>query len=101
MSTRTVSLSIPVPGPRVRWLAVGLSAGLLVAAIASPAFSPRSIRAVDPATTPEHTISVAGTGTVTISPDTADLRLGVTVTAKTVKAARSTAAASTSPRPRR
>jgi uncharacterized protein YggE len=36
-----------------------------------------------------RTISVTGTGRVTIAPDVADLRLGVTITAKTVEAARS------------
>ena len=95
MSTRSVSVSIPLPGPAgVRWLAVGLAAGLLAASIASPAFSPRSLLAADPGTTPEHTISVSGTGRVILSPDTADLRLGVSATAKTVKDARAAAAKS-------
>lgn len=43
-------------------------------------------------TTPEHTISVSGTGTVTISPDIADLRLGVMAQRKTVAEARAAAA---------
>lgn len=94
MSSRTVSVSIPLPGPRARWLAAGLSAGLIIAAIAGPAFAPRPILAVDPSTTTEHTISVSGTGTVTVSPDIADLRLGVSVTSSTVKAARASAAKS-------
>ena len=40
---------------------------------------------------PSHprTISVSGTGRVTVAPDVADLRLGVTITAKTVESARS------------
>ena len=88
MTPPTSSVSIPVPSPRARWAAIGLAAGLLVALIAGPALSPRSIRAVDPATPAEHTISVDGTGRVIISPDIADLRLGVTITAKTVKDAR-------------
>ena len=38
---------------------------------------------------PTRTISVSGTGRVTVAPDVADLRLGVTITAKTVESARS------------
>jgi uncharacterized protein YggE len=38
---------------------------------------------------PPRTISVSGTGRVGVTPDLADLRLGVTITAKTVEAARS------------
>jgi uncharacterized protein YggE len=90
MSTTTISIRLP--GTRARWLAAGLATGLLVAAIASPAFAPRSILAVDPATAPEHTISVNGTGRVVISPDIADLQLGVSVTRPTVNAARQIAA---------
>jgi len=88
MSTSSITVSIPVPGPRVRWAAAGLATGLLITAIASPAFVPRPILATDPAMPAEHTLSVSGTGRVVISPDTADLRLGVTTTAKTVVAAR-------------
>ena len=55
----------------------------------APAFAPRPILGVDASgTAPEHTISVTGTGRVVISPDIADLRLGVMVTKPTVKAAR-------------
>ena len=84
----TSSISIPFPGTRARWIAVGLATGLLVAAIASPAFTPRTSLANDPGTATEHTISVNGSGRVVISPDIADLRLGVSITAATVKAAR-------------
>ena len=42
-----------------------------------------------PDTPQPRTISVSGTGRVTVTPDVADLRLGVTITAKTVEAARS------------
>lgn len=92
MSTQTISIPVPLVLSRARWVALGLAAGLAVALIASPAFSPRQILAADPATPAEHTISVAGMGRVIISPDTADLRLGVLVTAKTVKDARARAA---------
>jgi uncharacterized protein len=92
MSTTTITL--PLPGSRARWVALGLATGALVAAVASPAFAPRPILGVDPNGTPaEHTISVTGTGRVVISPDVADLRVGVLVTKSTVKAARETAAA--------
>jgi uncharacterized protein YggE len=90
MSTTTISVHLP--GTRARWLAAGLATGLLVAAIASPAFAPRPILAVDPAIAPEHTISVSGTGRVVVSPDIADLQLGVSVTRPTVNAAREVAA---------
>ncbi len=90
MPTSTLDLSIPIPGTRVRWLAAGLAVGLLAAAITGPALAPRQLLATDPPTATEHTISVTGTGRVVISPDIADLRLGVMVTAKTVKAARAT-----------
>jgi uncharacterized protein YggE len=92
---RTISIPLPMPGARGRWLAVGLAAGLLVAGLASPLFSAPRILAANPTpTSNEHTISVSGTGEVTLSPDTADLRLGVNVTATSVKAARATAAKS-------
>jgi uncharacterized protein YggE len=94
MSTSSITVSIPVPGPRVRWAAAGIATGLLVAVIAGPAFVPRPILAIDPATPGEHTISVSGTGRVVLTPDIADLRLGVTTTAKTVKEARDANAAS-------
>lgn len=91
---RSITISIPSPSQRARWLAVGLAVGMLSAAVASPAFAPRPALAVDPALTPEHMISVSGTGRVVVSPDIADLRLGVMVTKPTVKAARAAAAAS-------
>jgi hypothetical protein len=92
MSTRTITIPVPSFTARARWLALGLAAGLAVAAIASPALAPRQIFAADPAAAAEHTISVAGAGRVILSPDTADLRLGVFATAKTVKDARASAA---------
>jgi len=89
----TTTITLPVPGSRARWLALGLAAGALVAAIASPAFAPRPIYGLDAnGNAPEHTISVTGTGRVVISPDVADLRVGVSVTKPTVRIARETAA---------
>lgn len=46
-----------------------------------------------PESTP-RTISVSGTGRVSVEPDLADLRLGVSVTTRTVEQARATSAAS-------
>ena len=90
MPPTTITLTLPTE--RLRWLGIGLAVGL-VAAIASPVFAPRTALAADD-TKPEHTISVSGTGRVVISPDIADLRLGVSVTKPTVKAARAAAAES-------
>lgn len=95
MSSRTSSVPVPAPTSRAGWLAAGLALGLLGAVLAGPLLSVRPILATNPTgTTPEHTISVSGTGRIVVSPDTADLRLGVTATARTVKAARSAAATS-------
>ncbi|HLX33707.1 MAG TPA: SIMPL domain-containing protein [Candidatus Limnocylindrales bacterium] len=94
LSPRTVSISLPVPSARSAWLAAGIALGLLTAILAGPLLAARSGLAVDTtgSTTPEHTITVSGTGSVIISPDIADLRLGVVSTASTVKAARQAAA---------
>lgn len=88
-----ITVTFRLPGPRVRWTAAGLITGLLVAAtIAGPALSPRSSLAAGATSDNEHTITVTGSGTVVVSPDIADVRLGVVVTKPTVKAARETAA---------
>ncbi|HEY2915602.1 MAG TPA: SIMPL domain-containing protein [Candidatus Limnocylindrales bacterium] len=94
MSDRTVSITLPLPSHAgLRWLAIGLATGLLAAVVASPLLSAPRLLAANPApTADEHTISVTGTGKVTLSPDTADLRLGVLVTAASVKDARNQAA---------
>lgn len=90
MPSTTVALTLP--DSRARWLAGGLALGLLTAAFVGPALGPRSALGADPAVPPEHTISVTGTGRVIVSPDIADLRLGVSVSRPTVKAARTAAA---------
>jgi hypothetical protein len=84
-------MTLPIPGTRAGWLAIGLAGGLLAAVIARPAIGPSPALAADP-TTPEHTISVSGTGSVLVSPDLADLRIGVSITRPTVEEARATAA---------
>lgn len=92
MRTSTITLKFPLPGPRARWIAAGLAIGLLTAAISSPAFAPRPTLGADPSAQPEDTITVTGIGRIVVSPDIADLRLGVSATEPTVKAARAAAA---------
>lgn len=94
MSSRTISIPLRLPASRVGWLATGLAVGMLAAVLAGPLLSARRILAVDPTSANEHTIAVSGTGHIVLTPDIADLRLGVSSTAKTVKAARSAAATS-------
>lgn len=60
---------------RTRWLAGGVAAGVLGAMLASASIAP--VAAQDP-TTPQHTLSVSGTGTVSVKPDVADVTVGVT-----------------------
>jgi uncharacterized protein YggE len=86
-------IAINLPSSAVRWLAVGAGIGLLVALAGAPALTPHTALAVDPTTTPEHTITVTGTGRVTLTPNIADLRLGVNITRPTANAARDDAAA--------
>ena len=75
MSSRTISIPVPVPGSRTGWLATGLALGAFAAILAGPLLQTRHALAVDPtSTTPEHTISVSGTGHIVLSPDTADRR---------------------------
>jgi uncharacterized protein YggE len=88
-----ITLTLRLPGSRARWLAAGLAAGLLAASIASPLFAPHRTLAADPTTPAQHTIAVTGLGKVVIAPDVADLRIGVSFTRPTVKAARADAAA--------
>ncbi len=86
----TKTITLPSSRPLVFLTAVGLIA---LAIIAAPMLSgaPRAVRAAD-ATNGEHTISVTGTGKVTVKPDVADVNLGVTTQANTAKAARDDAA---------
>jgi uncharacterized protein len=88
-----ITLTLRLPDSRARWLAAGLAAGLLAASIAAPLLAPRAALAVDPAAPAPRTIAVTGVGTVVTAPDIADLRLGVSFTRPTVKAARADAAA--------
>jgi hypothetical protein len=93
MSPRTVSITLPLPSGRAAYLAAGLALGMITAIVAGPLLAARPILATEgTTTTAEHTISVTGTGKVLLSPDIADLRLGVSSTARTVKEARNEAA---------
>ncbi len=78
--------------PRLRWLAAGALAGLALAVAFGPALAPRTARAVDSTTAPEHTISVTGTGRVTTVPDVADVSVGVSLTRATVRDSQAAAA---------
>ncbi len=78
--------------PRLGWLAAGAFAGLALAVAFGPALAMRTAQAVDPATAPEHTISVSGLGRVTTTPDVADVRVGVMITREKVRDAQAAAA---------
>ena len=78
--------------PRLGWLAAGAFAGLALAVAFGPALTMRPARALDPATTPEHTISVGGIGRITTVPDVADVRVGVMITRAKVRDAQAAAA---------
>lgn len=75
-------------------LAVGLAAGPALAGVTSQAQRTYTPVAAAPgtSTTPEHTITVGGTGKVTVIPDMATVRLGVLIQRTTAKAARQDAA---------
>jgi len=86
------SLTGSTARPRLGWLAAGAFAGLALAVAFGPALTLRPARAVDPTTTPEHTISVSGIGRVTTVPDVADVRVGVMFTRAKVRDAQAAAA---------
>ncbi len=80
-----------IAGSRPGWAALGMVAGVALAVVLGPALAPRAARAVD-GTEPDRTINVAGSGTVTLVPDVADLHVGVVIQRPTVKDARAAAA---------
>ena len=67
---------------------VGAVAGLLAGMLVGPTMA-QSETNTNPS---EHTLSVSGTGTVKVTPDVADVQLGVQITRETAKAARDDAA---------
>lgn len=77
-----------------RAIAVTAAASLLIGIIVGPIISGHPTLAADPAGTPEHTVTVSGSGLVSVAPDVADVVLGVSITKPTVAEAQSTAATS-------
>lgn len=73
-------------------LAVGLLAGPVLAGVTAPRPYATPVNAAATDTTPEHTIAVSGVGKVTVIPDMATIRLGVSIERTTAKAARQAAA---------
>ena len=67
---------------------VGAVAGLLAGMLVGPTMA----QSETDTNTNEHTISVTGTGTVKVTPDVADVQLGVQITRETAKSARDDAA---------
>lgn len=84
------------PGPLTlgRIVAVTAALSLLIGIIVGPIIANHSATAADTSGTPEHTITVSGSGDVSVAPDVADVMLGISVTKLTVKDARATAASS-------
>lgn len=79
------------------WMSIAAVAALAVGLIAGPALAgalaPRAYPVTNGIDQPaDHTISVAGSGKVTVTPDMATIRLGVIIEGKTAKAARDAAA---------
>lgn len=76
-----------------RAIALTAAASLLVGIIVGPIIANNHAQGADPTTgTPEHTITVSGSGEISVAPDVADVYLGVSVTKTTAKDARSAAA---------
>jgi uncharacterized protein YggE len=84
------SLKTRVTGSELRsWVALAATAGLAVGIFAGPAMATGPTDSNNPA---EHTISVSGSGKVVLTPDVADVSLGVTVQRDKAAAARDAAA---------
>ena len=75
-------------------LAVTAAFSLLVGIIAGPIIANNHAQGADTSGTPEHTLTVSGSGDVSVAPDVADVMLGISVTKPTVKEARDSAASS-------
>jgi uncharacterized protein len=83
------------PAGAVTWgraLAVTAAAALLLGVIVGPIINNHSAVGADTSGTPEHTVTVTGSGDVSLAPDVADVTLGVSVTKPTVAEAQSAAA---------
>ncbi len=74
-------------------LALTAAASLLVGLVGGPIISGHPAIAADPTTaTPEHLVTVTGSGQVSVAPDVADVIIGVQITKPTVKEAQAAAA---------
>ena len=82
-----------VSGSELRsWVALAATAGLFVGIVAGPALGASPSPSNPNGTASEHTISVSGQGKVVLTPDVADVSLGVTIQRDKVTAARDEAA---------
>jgi len=82
-----------ISGSELRsWMALAATAGLFVGILAGPALAQTSPPANPTDQPAEHTISVTGEGKVLLTPDVADVNLGVTVQRNNLGAARDEAA---------
>jgi uncharacterized protein YggE len=84
------------PGPLTlgRAIALTAAASLLVGIIVGPIINDHAAVAADPTGTPEHTVTVSGSGESSVAPDVADVIIGVAITKPTVAEAQSAAATS-------
>ena len=90
--TPSRSRSGPITLGRV--IALTAAAGLLLGVIVGPILVGHTSAATDTSTTQDHTVTVSGTGEVSVAPDVADVLIGVTIQKPTVAAAQSAAATS-------
>ncbi len=84
------SFKTRISGSELRsWVALAATAGLFIGILAGP------VMATEPTNgnPSEHTISVSGSGKVLLTPDIADVSLGVTIQRDKVSTARDEAAA--------
>ena len=89
------SLKSRISGSELRsWVALAATAGLFVGILAGPvmANSPKAPSVDSTGNPAEHTISVSGEGKVTLTPDVADVSLGITVQKDKASTARDAAA---------
>lgn len=77
-----------------RAIAITAAACLLLGIIVGPIISGHPTLATDTTGAPEHTVTVYGSGKVSLAPDVADVLVGVSITKPTVAEAQSAAATS-------
>lgn len=78
---------------RNSWALLGGIAGLVAGLLVGPTLAQSPEPTIVPGTNQtEHTISVTGTGTIRVTPDLADVQLGIQITRDTVRGARDDAA---------